>query len=94
MPLRRTRGLARTAGRTAIIAGTATAVSGHVAARQQALSAQQGGGPAAPPPESPARAAALDPAVIDQLERFAALRDRGIITEDEFVAQKAKLLST
>ena len=46
MPLRR-RGLARTVGRTAVIAGTATAVSGHVAAKQEARYAQQAGAPGA-----------------------------------------------
>lgn len=93
MPLRRTRPLARTMGRTAVIAGTATAVSGHVAARQQARLAQQGAvAPSPPPPEQPAASSALDPAVIDQLKRYAELRDQGILTEEEFSAQKAKLL--
>ncbi len=93
MPLRRTRPLARTMGRTAVIAGTATVVSGHVAARQQARAAQQDGDtPPSPPPEQPAASSALDPAVIDQLKRYAELRDQGILTEEEFSAQKAKLL--
>lgn len=93
MPLRRTRPLARTVGRTAVIAGTATAVSGHVAARQQARLAQQGGDAAPPPPpEAPPASSAMDPAVIDQLKRYAELRDQGILTEEEFSAQKAKLL--
>jgi hypothetical protein len=92
MPLRRTRPLARTVGRTAVIAGTATAVSGHVAARQQARMAEQGAAAAPPPPEPPAASPAFDPDVIDQLKRLAELRDQGILTEEEFSAQKAKLL--
>lgn len=94
MPLRRTRGLARTVGRTAVIAGTATAVSGHVAHRQAARAQQsQAQAPAAPAEASTAPAAGqVD--VIDQLKRFADLRDQGILTEEEFAAQKAKLLGS
>jgi membrane protease subunit (stomatin/prohibitin family) len=92
MPLRRARGLARTVGRTAVIAGTATAVSGHVANRQAARAQQdqaqqdQAQAPAAP--------AADQVDVVDQLKRFAELRDQGILTEEEFAAQKAKLLGS
>lgn len=89
MPLRRTRGLARTIGRTAVIAGTATAVSGHVAHRQAARAQQS---QAQAPAEAPAAPAAGQVDVIDQLKRFADLRDQGILTEEEFAAQKAKLL--
>jgi Short C-terminal domain len=96
MPMRRTRGLARTMGRTAVIAGTATAVSGHVAAKQQAKYAQQAVAPteqASPPAEQPAPPA--EPVdVVEQLKKFAELRDQGILTEDEFAGQKAKLLAT
>ncbi len=89
MPLRRTRGLARTVGRTAVIAGTATAVSGHVAQRQAAR-AQQGQAEAEPP----VAPAADQGDVADQIKRFADLRDQGILTEEEFAAQKAKLLGS
>jgi hypothetical protein len=93
MPLRRTRSLARTAGRTAVIAGTATAVSGHVAAKQQAKAAEQQVAAAPPAPEEPAAPpSAMDPALIEQLKSYAQLRDEGILTEEEFAAQKAKLL--
>ena len=96
MPLRR-RGLARTVGRTAVIAGTATAVSGHVAAKQEARYAQQAGAPGpddqtAPPVEAAAPAEQVD--VVEQLKKFAELRDQGILTEEEFAAQKAKLLGS
>lgn len=92
--MRRTRSLARTMGRTALIAGTATAVSGHVAARQQARQDQQmmtAAGRVAAPASVPAAVEPVD--VIDQLKRFAELREQGILTEEEFQAQKAKLLS-
>jgi hypothetical protein len=87
-------------GRTAVIAGTATAVSGHVARNQQAradqaqqAAASQQAQPAAVTQPAPAPAAA-EPDVIDQLKRFAELRDQGILTEEEFAAQKAKLLGS
>jgi hypothetical protein len=89
-------GLVRTAGRTAVIAGTATAVSGRVARRQEEKYAAQAE-PAAPPPPAepaPAPAAATEPDVVEQLKKFAELRDQGILTEEEFAAQKAKLLGT
>jgi len=74
-------------GRTALIAGTATAVAGHVGARQQARHGQQTS--AAEPP--PAQPAPID--VADELTKLANLRDRGILTEAEFEAQKARVLA-
>jgi hypothetical protein len=95
MPLRRSRGLARTMGRTAVIAGTATAVSGHVAAKQQARYADQAAPAPDPAPPEPAQAPPAEQVdVVEQLKKFAELRDQGILTEEEFAAQKAKLLST
>jgi hypothetical protein len=96
MPLRRSRGLARTMGRTAVIAGTATAVSGHVAAKQQARYADQAAPTPAPPDpaQAPQAAQAEQVDVVEQLKKFAELRDQGILTEEEFAAQKARLLST
>jgi putative oligomerization/nucleic acid binding protein len=92
--IRRSRGLARTVGRTAVIAGTATAVSGRVARNQEARSAQSAepADAAKAPPEPAPPPAAEGPDVIDQLKRFAELRDQGILTEEEFAVQKAKLL--
>ena len=88
----RRRGLGRTVARTAVIAGTATAVSGHVARRQDARYQQQAADQAAqqqvvhqPPP------APVD--VAEELQKFAALRDQGILTEEEFAVQKARILS-
>jgi hypothetical protein len=89
--LRRSRSMARTMGRTAVIAGTATAVSGHVAHRQQARHAQQmAPAPVEPPPTQATAPEKVD--VVEELKRFAELRDQGILTEEEFAAQKAKLL--
>ena len=88
----RRRGLGRTVARTAVIAGTATAVSGHIARRQDARYRQQAADQAVhqqevhqPPP------APVD--VAEELQKFAALRDQGILTEEEFSVQKARILS-
>jgi hypothetical protein len=98
----RRRPLARTAVNTAVIAGTATAVSGRVARRQQASAQQQAATQqAAAPPPPPAAAPAPAPAapavsgdMVEQLTALAGLRDQGILTEEEFTAQKAKILGS
>lgn len=88
-------GLIRGVARTAVVAGTATAVSGRVARRQSARWAAQ---ETPPPPQAapaPAPAAAAAPAAestINQLKQLGELKSQGIITEEEFAAQKAKLL--
>jgi Short C-terminal domain/Bacterial PH domain len=46
----------------------------------------------APPPQAPAPAPAPQPDMVDQLKRLGELRDAGLLTEEEFAAQKAKLL--
>jgi type II secretory pathway pseudopilin PulG len=94
-------GLLRTAATTAVVAGTATAVSGRVARRQQAsanqaaeaqayeqqqqMADQQAYAQPAPPPTSQAD-------MIDELKELAALKEQGVLTEAEFAAQKAKIL--
>ena len=88
-------GLLRGVARTAVVAGTATAVSNRVSRRQASRWQQQGyydepePAPqyAAPPPPA---AAAPDP--IEQLKELAALKEQGILTDAEFAAQKAKIL--
>lgn len=92
-------GLMRGVARTAVVAGTATAVSNRVSRRQanrwsaQAEPQPQYYEPApaqyAPPP---AAAAAADP--IEQLKQLAELRNQGILTEAEFETQKAKILAS
>ncbi len=85
----------RTAGRTAIIAGTATAVSGKVAAKQAGAAA---GAAAAPPPEAApavaeaAPSAGLTAEAMEQLKKLAELHQAGILTDEEFATQKARIL--
>lgn len=78
---------AQTVARTAVIAGTATAVSGAVARRQA------GAGQPDSPVVAPQPSAGLSDDVMDQLKRLGELRASGVLTEDEFAAQKARLLS-
>lgn len=95
MPLGR-RPVMRTVGRTAVIAGTASAVAGRVNRRQQEkwseqdAQAQQA---AAPPPAAPPATGADSDELIDKLKELATLKDQGILTEEEFNAQKAKILA-
>ncbi len=79
-------GLMRVAARTAVVAGTATAVSGRVQQRQAnsaADKAAQGQQPAAPTADN-------DP--IAEVQKLAALHQQGILTDEEFAAAKAKAL--
>jgi hypothetical protein len=92
-------GLLRGVARTAVVAGTATAVSNRVSRRQANRWAAQGnapygGGyedpgyaqePAAPPPPP------ADP--VQALKDLAALHDQGVLTDAEFSAQKARILA-
>jgi hypothetical protein len=104
-------GLLRGVARTAVVAGTATAVSGRVQRRQaekfadrdaqiyadRAEAYQQATAPAEPPPPpppAPAPAAPAGPDVIQQLKDLADLKNQGILTEEEFAQQKAKLLGS
>ena len=88
-------GLLRGIARTAVVAGTATAASNRVSRHQANRWSQQDAEPvpadAAPPPPPPAAPA---PDMIGQLKQLAELRDQGILTDQEFAAQKAKLLGT
>jgi putative oligomerization/nucleic acid binding protein len=86
-------GLVRGVARTAVVAGTATAVSGRVSRRQSARwAAQEAPPPQAAPAPPPAAPAAPAESTIDQLKELGELKNQGIITEEEFAAQKAKLL--
>jgi hypothetical protein len=79
--------------RTAAIAGTATAVSNRVSRRQAERWAQQEPQPQyAEQPQAPPAPAPADP--IDRLKELGELRDSGVLTEDEFQAQKAKVLAS
>jgi hypothetical protein len=109
MPRRRGRpGLVGTMARTAVITGTATAVSGSVAQRQHAR-AQTAPQPAPPDGstatpatgEQPAPSSASPPApqpattepTIAELERLVELKQQGLLTDDEFAALKTRLLA-
>lgn len=87
-------GLMRGIARTAAIAGTATAVSNRVSRRQGERWARQEEQRYAAAPEAPAPAPTSGPSTIDQLKELAALKAEGVLTEDEFAAQKAKLLAS
>lgn len=109
-------GLIGLAARTAVVAGTATAVSGamrgsqqnkaeqqqqaaaYEAQQQQAqidaaaqAAAAQYAPPAAAAPAAPAAAPAFD--LVAELQKLAALKDAGVLTDDEFAAAKARLLA-
>ena len=95
-------GLVRMAARTAVVAGTATAVSGRVARRQNArwaeqdqaaydqqMAQQQAYPPQqayAPPPAPP------EDDQTTQLQNLAQLHNQGVLTDEEFAAAKAKIL--
>jgi hypothetical protein len=88
-------GLLRGVARTAVIAGTATSVSNRVSRRQGQRWAQQEEQQAAqqaPAAAAPAPVAGGEASVIDQLKQLGELKSQGILTEEEFAAQKAKLL--
>ena len=90
-------GLMRGVARTAVVAGTATAVSNRVSRRQANRWAQQEPQAAQPqyyePPPAPAGAAA--PAdTVSQLKELAELKQLGILTDAEFEAQKARILAS
>lgn len=85
-------GLIRGVARTAVIAGTATHVSNNVSRRQANKWAQQEQQQAAQQYAAPAAAAPTeDP--IAKLRELAQLHQEGILTDEEFAAQKAKLLA-
>jgi hypothetical protein len=85
-------GLLRGVARTAVIAGTASSVSNRVSRRQSQRWAQQEEAQEAPPQAAAAPAAAAGGSTIDQLRELGELKSQGILTEEEFAAQKAKLL--
>ena len=93
-------GLLRMAARTAVVAGTATAVSGRIA-RRQARKYQEEQAQAEPEPEpepAPPTENAPDPAappeddLTAKLQQLAALHSQGVLSDEEFSAAKAKVL--
>ena len=92
MPLRRGPGLVRTVGRTAVIAGTASAVGGRVQHRQQEKYASQEQPQQVQYVEAPPAAAPAEDDSMAQLEQLADLHSKGILTDEEFAAKKAQIL--
>jgi len=92
MPLRRRRPIARMAT-TAVVAGTAAHMGARSAQRSAAADQDQGQAPPAPAPaDEPAAPEAAESPQIEQIKQLAALKDQGILTEEEFAASKAKIL--
>jgi len=95
-------GLMRGIARTAVVAGTATAVSGRVSRRQQGRWAQQEqheqavqepeAQPAAAPPAAPADEGSDMDTKLAQLKDLGALKEAGVLTDAEFAVQKDKIL--
>ena len=95
-------GLLRGVARTAVIAGTATTVSNRVSRRQgQKWAAQDA--QAAPPPQQyaapPPQQYAPPPAPagedrVETLKDLAALKEQGVLTEEEFASEKARILGS
>jgi hypothetical protein len=80
-----------------VVAGTATAVSGRVARRQEQRWAQQEqqqyeqqAQASQPPPAAPAAAGGDR---VQQLTELASLKEKGVLTEAEFEAEKARILA-
>jgi Short C-terminal domain len=89
-------GLLRGVARTAVVAGTATAVSNRVSRRQANRWAQQEEQQYAQPQyeQAPPPAPAAAPDTVSQLKDLADLKAQGILTDAEFDAQKAKILAS
>ncbi|MEU9860243.1 SHOCT domain-containing protein [Streptomyces sp. NPDC047971] len=95
-------GLLRGVARTAVVAGTATAVSNRVSRRQAGRWAQQDYEQQQyrqpPPAQAPAPAAAPPgddmSTKIEQLKQLGDLKAQGVLTEEEFEAQKRNLLAS
>jgi len=88
-------GLMRMAARTAVVAGTATAVSGRVAHKQAVKYNSEAEAQAAQQQEAAAAAAPAAPAVdsqTEQLTNLANLHTQGVLSDEEFTAAKAKIL--
>jgi hypothetical protein len=87
-------GLLRGMARTAVVAGTATAVSNRVSRRQADRWSQQDSAYYEQPPmAAPAPEPAEGQSRVEQLKELAALKEQGVLTDEEFAAEKAKLLA-
>jgi membrane protease subunit (stomatin/prohibitin family) len=84
-------GLLRGVARTAVVAGTATAVSGRVGRRQQRNFAAKDAQAAQDEQMAPAPAEVTDDQFA-QLDKLAELKDKGILTQSEFDQKKQQIL--
>ena len=93
---RRRGGLVRGVARTAVVAGTASAVAGRVHHRQdQKWAAEEDAQYAEAQQQYVAQQSAAAPSSDDQLveiQKLASLHDQGILTDEEFAAKKAQIL--
>ena len=90
-------GLLRGMARTAVVAGTATAVSNRVSRRQASRWAQESQSQYAEPQYAEPQyveAAPAAPDPIEQLKQLGELHASGVLTDEEFEAQKAKILGS
>ena len=89
-------GLLRGMARTAVVAGTATAVSNRVSRRQANRWSQQDEQQyeQEPPQQAAPAPAAPAPSRIDQLTELGELHTKGILTDEEFASEKAKILGS
>jgi hypothetical protein len=93
-------GLLRGMARTAVVAGTATSVSNRVSRRQsQRWAAQEAPAPApqqyaAPPPAPVPAPASGGEDRVEKLKDLAALREQGVLTDEEFAAEKSRILAS
>ena len=94
-------GLLRGIARTAVVAGTATTVSNRVSRRQgQKWAAQEAPPPppqqyaAPPPPAAAPQPPAAGESRVEKLKDLADLKQQGILTEEEFAAEKARILGS
>ena len=92
-------GLLRMVGRTAVIAGTATTVSNRVSRRQANKWAQEDQPQQQAYQEPPQQAPPPPPAAptesrIDRLTKLGELKQQGVLTDEEFAAEKARILQS
>lgn len=88
-------GLIGAAARTAVVTGTATAVSRRVQSRADQRDAERYAAEPPPPPPAPTPAPA-DPTEsrVDQLRTLADLKAQGVLSDEEFAAEKARILNS
>jgi Short C-terminal domain len=89
-------GLLRGIARTAVVAGTAAGVGGRVRHRQDQKWARQDAQPAEPEPVNAVpeqRAAPPTKDRLQQLKELGDLKAQGVLTEEEFATEKAKILA-